>query len=444
MYNDPLFPSDSTTDSNPEQDTQPSISGATSPSETNHNQPAVASEAETAGAAEKSSAGKQISERKLAANRRNAQRSTGPKTTAGKNNSRRNAIKHGILERKILLPPNGQPCDHELAEFRDRLRAEYPGEDMYSEFLRDDILFAYSGYGKAIELGKDLESQGRWSRINHGDKLDRYLSTHRKALLHNFKELQKLEAERRQEEQEEAAAAEENQQEVEVTGCPQNGEEDDVDHDEEYENAMLECEDYLYTPRSYYLDCSLGNTKRDWFTCDETDPANQVERSVATDSSESLIGDDGRPAPSSTAEPTSLAATIHDLPERTHSNAIAVDTLVPSEVADALSPVEAQDDLSETAGAEAKSETDALPSDGLIDQADLASLVASYAGVLGDGETQTSIADCSESVMVNEDQISETDTPAVAGGREMSVRVEEPGPEAVAYEHRQTTSQRPQ
>lgn len=260
MYNDPLFPSDSTTDSNPEQETQPSISGATSPSETNHNQPAVASEAETAGAAEKSSAGKQISERKLAANRRNAQRSTGPKTTAGKNNSRRNAIKHGILERKILLPPNGQPCDHELAEFRDRLRAEYPGEDMYSEFLRDDILFAYSGYGKAIELGKDLESQGRWSRVNWGDKLDRYLSTHRKALLHNFKELQKLEAERRQEEQEEAAAAEENQQEVEVTGCPQNGEEDDVDHDEEYENAMLECEDYLYTPRSYYLDCSLGNT----------------------------------------------------------------------------------------------------------------------------------------------------------------------------------------
>jgi hypothetical protein len=165
---------------------------------------------------------------------------------------------------------------------------------------------------------------------------------------------------------------------------------------------------------------------------------------VATDSSESLIGDDGRPVPSSTAEPTSLAATIHDLPERTHSNAIAVDTLVPSEVADALSPVEAQDDLSETAGAEAKSETDALPSDGLIDQADLASLVASYAGVLEDGETQTSIADCSESVMVNEDQISETDTPAVAGGREMSVRVEEPGPEAVAYEHRQTTSQRPQ
>lgn len=37
--------------------------------------------------------------RKLVANRRNAQRSAGPKTERGKNNSRRNALKHG--DRKI-------------------------------------------------------------------------------------------------------------------------------------------------------------------------------------------------------------------------------------------------------------------------------------------------------------------------------------------------------
>jgi hypothetical protein len=44
-----------------------------------------------------------ISDRKLAANRRNAQRSTGPKTERGKRNSRRNSLKHGVLVCKLLI-----------------------------------------------------------------------------------------------------------------------------------------------------------------------------------------------------------------------------------------------------------------------------------------------------------------------------------------------------
>ncbi len=36
------------------------------------------------------------SEKRIAANRRNAMRSTGPKTTAGKSRSRLNAVKHGL------------------------------------------------------------------------------------------------------------------------------------------------------------------------------------------------------------------------------------------------------------------------------------------------------------------------------------------------------------
>jgi hypothetical protein len=45
-----------------------------------------------------------ISERKLLANRANAQRSTGPRTQSGKEVSRRNALKHGILSRSLDLP----------------------------------------------------------------------------------------------------------------------------------------------------------------------------------------------------------------------------------------------------------------------------------------------------------------------------------------------------
>ena len=47
--------------------------------------------------------GNSISERKKQANRRNAQRSTGPKTTRGKSISRLNSLKHGLLARTVPI-----------------------------------------------------------------------------------------------------------------------------------------------------------------------------------------------------------------------------------------------------------------------------------------------------------------------------------------------------
>ena len=57
---------------------------------------------------------KPISQKKLDANRRNAQKSTGPKTPQGKARSSRNAVKHGLLARSIVLKdndPNENPAD---------------------------------------------------------------------------------------------------------------------------------------------------------------------------------------------------------------------------------------------------------------------------------------------------------------------------------------------
>jgi hypothetical protein len=42
-----------------------------------------------------------VSERKLKANRENAKKSTGPRTSRGKGFSRRNALKHGLFVRHI-------------------------------------------------------------------------------------------------------------------------------------------------------------------------------------------------------------------------------------------------------------------------------------------------------------------------------------------------------
>jgi hypothetical protein len=44
-----------------------------------------------------------ISLAKLAANRRNAQKATGPKTAEGKERSRWNAVKHGLLSKRLAL-----------------------------------------------------------------------------------------------------------------------------------------------------------------------------------------------------------------------------------------------------------------------------------------------------------------------------------------------------
>ena len=44
-----------------------------------------------------------ISERRVQANRRNALRSTGPKTVRGKRTVARNAIKHGLLAREVVI-----------------------------------------------------------------------------------------------------------------------------------------------------------------------------------------------------------------------------------------------------------------------------------------------------------------------------------------------------
>ena len=61
------------------------------------------------------------SEARLAANRRNAMKSTGPRTPAGKAVVALNGIKHGLLSREVLVRGESEV---ELVEFEKRLRAQ--------------------------------------------------------------------------------------------------------------------------------------------------------------------------------------------------------------------------------------------------------------------------------------------------------------------------------
>jgi len=76
------------------------------------------------------------SERKVEANRKNALKSTGPKTPEGKDLVRLNALKHGLLSREILLPGEDEAALRELGE---RLRTELQPAGELEDLLVDRI-----------------------------------------------------------------------------------------------------------------------------------------------------------------------------------------------------------------------------------------------------------------------------------------------------------------
>ena len=83
---------------------------------------------------------KSISPQKLAANRRNGQHSTGPKTERGKSHSRQNALKHGILVSALLIT-EGEAAEN-VAEFDkllDGLRRDWNPKGKREELLVEEI-----------------------------------------------------------------------------------------------------------------------------------------------------------------------------------------------------------------------------------------------------------------------------------------------------------------
>ena len=74
---------------------------------------------------------------RLAANRANAQKSTGPTTPEGKETSKMNAVKHGILSREVLVAGESE---EELAAFHESFRQELYPEGARQEMLVDLIV----------------------------------------------------------------------------------------------------------------------------------------------------------------------------------------------------------------------------------------------------------------------------------------------------------------
>jgi hypothetical protein len=104
------------------------------------------------------------SDKQLRANRRNALKSTGPKTSEGKSIVKCNALKHGLLAQEVLLPNEDKVALEELGE---SMRAELqPAGEMENLFVKRIIastwrlrrlggveagIFAWELYGELVE-----------------------------------------------------------------------------------------------------------------------------------------------------------------------------------------------------------------------------------------------------------------------------------------------------
>ena len=88
-------------------------------------------------------------ERQRQANRRNAKRSTGPRTDAGKKKVRGNAIKHGLTSRLPLLP-NEDPV--ELEALRLDLHQELSPKSVLESILVEQIVASIWRLRRAIHV----------------------------------------------------------------------------------------------------------------------------------------------------------------------------------------------------------------------------------------------------------------------------------------------------
>src|SRR5262249_45991711 len=104
-----------------------------------------------------------VSERKRAANRRNAQHSTGPRTPEGKRVSRFNAMKHGLLANVVVVDEGFEDADA-FRRLRERLRAECQPVDFLEEIQVEKAAVAYWRMRRALghearEIHDDLERE---------------------------------------------------------------------------------------------------------------------------------------------------------------------------------------------------------------------------------------------------------------------------------------------
>ena len=161
---------------------------------------------------------KAISERKLAANRTNALKSTGPRTERGKAVSRLNATKHGILAHYRVGPRGEKFIEPDLVDLREALLDLYGRDDARIFMLVEGLVLEYWHQQRAAYADLIMCTAGTTEyrctefQVNEPvmTSVRRYLTASQNATLRHLKVLDQYLAER----EESTLALEEEDQEL--------------------------------------------------------------------------------------------------------------------------------------------------------------------------------------------------------------------------------------
>ena len=136
---------------------------------------------------------KPLSPAKLAANRRNGQKSKGPKTEEGKSRSRWNALKHGVLSQRLVVLNNNDGQTYTL--LLENLRRDLNPWNALEEILVEKIAMAY--WRLHIAYGYEAEfARSRHEFMIVADRMGRYANTIHRQLLQAMNELERLQRRR--------------------------------------------------------------------------------------------------------------------------------------------------------------------------------------------------------------------------------------------------------
>ena len=110
------------------------------------------------------------SDAQKAANRANAQRSTGPKTQNGKKKSSRNALRHGLSARSLVVMSE---TVEDYENFRAAMRQALQPQDAVEEQLFERVVLCAWRLRRLsrVEAATIKGNASEWRRRNYGDRL---------------------------------------------------------------------------------------------------------------------------------------------------------------------------------------------------------------------------------------------------------------------------------
>ena len=121
--------------------------------------------------------------KKVEANRRNALKSTGPKTPEGKATVRLNALKHGLRSEEVLLPAEDGEALRDLSE---SLRAELQPIGELEDLLVDRIVAAYWRLRRLGRVEAGIFARELYAELVKRARKEAHMHTIRKGMYDEF------------------------------------------------------------------------------------------------------------------------------------------------------------------------------------------------------------------------------------------------------------------